>query len=339
MVRLTGICNAIASGTDYICSVSGHSRRMTVCRKHGSNITVMAHAHHHGHRISATASRAFKWGIALNLIFVIAEFIFGYISGSMGLMSDAGHNLSDVASMALALMACILATRHATDRYTYGYKKSTILVSVANAVILLAAVAIIIFESIEKIINPVDVESEWIMIVAGIGVLVNGFTTWLFNKDKGRDLNIKATYMHMLADTLVSVGVIVSGAVIKFTGWNIIDPVIGLVIAAIILYSTWDILKDSIRLALDGTPEQFDVDDICRRMEAVDGVEEVHHIHIWAISTTEYALTSHVVVRDISRMYEIKDRLKSLLKDAGISHSTLEFEDCSHHCEDEVCCR
>lgn len=299
----------------------------------------MAHNHHHSHGISATASRAFKWGIALNIIFVIAEFIFGYISGSMGLMSDAGHNLSDVASMALALMACILATRHATGRYTYGYKKSTILVSVANAVILLVAVAIIIFESIEKIINPVDVESEWIMIVAGIGVLVNGFTTWLFNKDKGRDLNIKATYMHMLADTLVSVGVIVSGAVIKFTGWNIIDPVIGLVIAAIILYSTWDILKDSIRLALDGTPEQFDVDDICRRMESVDGVEEVHHIHIWAISTTEYAITSHIVVRDISRMHEIKDRLKSLLKDAGISHSTLEFEDCSHHCEDETCCQ
>lgn len=299
----------------------------------------MAHIHHHSHGISATASRAFKWGIALNIIFVIAEFIFGYISGSMGLMSDAGHNLSDVASMALALMACILATRHATGKYTYGYKKSTILVSVANAVILLVAVAIIIFESIEKIINPVDVESEWIMIVAGIGVLVNGFTTWLFNKDKGRDLNIKATYMHMLADTLVSVGVIVSGAVIKFTGWNIIDPVIGLVIAAIILYSTWDILKDSIRLALDGTPEQFDVDDICRRMESVDGVEEVHHIHIWAISTTEYAITSHIVVRDISRMHEIKDRLKSLLKDAGISHSTLEFEDCSHHCEDETCCQ
>ncbi len=299
----------------------------------------MAHIHHHSHGISATASRAFKWGIALNIIFVIAEFIFGYISGSMGLMSDAGHNLSDVASMALALMACILATRHATGKYTYGYKKSTILVSVANAVILLVAVAIIIFESIEKIINPVDVESEWIMIVAGIGVLVNGFTTWLFNKDKGRDLNIKATYMHMLADTLVSVGVIVSGAVIKFTGWNIIDPVIGLVIAAIILYSTWDILKDSIRLALDGTPEQFDVDDICRRMESVDGVEEVHHIHIWAISTTEYAITSHIVVRDISRMHEIKDRLKSLLKDAGISHSTLEFEDCCHHCEDETCCQ
>ena len=282
---------------------------------------------------------AFKWGIALNLIFVIAEFTAGYISRSVGLMSDAGHNLSDVASMALALMACILATRHATGKYTYGYKKSTILVSVANAIILIAAVGVIIFESIEKIVRPVEVEGEWIIIVAGIGVLVNGFTTWLFNRDKGRDLNIKATYMHMLADTLVSIGVIVSGVIIKFTGWNIIDPIIGMVIAAIILYSTWDILKDSIRLALDGTPDQFDVENIERQMEAEAGVEEVHHIHIWAISTTEYALTAHVVISDIDNMHLIKERLKALLGSIGIAHSTLEFEDKTHHCNDESCCQ
>ena len=282
---------------------------------------------------------AFKWGIALNLIFVIAEFTAGYISRSVGLMSDAGHNLSDVASMALALMACILATRHATGKYTYGYKKSTILVSVANAIILIAAVGVIIFESIEKIVRPVEVEGEWIIIVAGIGVIINGFTTWLFNRDKGRDLNIKATYMHMLADTLVSIGVIVSGVIIKFTGWNIIDPIIGMVIAAIILYSTWDILKDSIRLALDGTPEQFDVENIERQMEAEAGVEEVHHIHIWAISTTEYALTAHVVISDIDNMHLIKERLKALLVSIGIAHSTLEFEDNAHHCNDESCCQ
>ena len=297
----------------------------------------MGHIHHHEHHMSVTASRAFKWGIALNLAFVIAEFIFGYISGSMGLMSDAGHNLSDVASMALALMACILATRHATGKYTYGYKKSTILVSIANAVILLVAVVIIIIESIGKIISPVEVGGDWIIIVAGIGVLVNGFTTWLFNKDRKTDLNIRATYMHMLDDTLVSIGVIISGIVIKFTGWNIIDPVIGLAIAAIILFSTWDILKDSIRLALDGTPEQFDVGDIARRMAATDGVENVHHIHIWAISTTEYALTAHVVIRDLSRLPEIKSELKSMLNGAGIRHSTLEFEDSAHLCDEEEC--
>lgn len=275
----------------------------------------------------------------MNFIFVIAEFTVGYISNSIGLMSDAGHNLSDVASMGLALLACILATRHANGKYTYGYKKSTILVSVANAVILLVAVALIMIESISKIIRPENVEGDWIIITAAIGVLINGFTTWLFNKDRKKDLNIKATYMHMLADTLVSVGVIISGVAIKFTGWNIIDPIIGLVIALIILHSTWDILRESIRLALDGTPEQFDIEDISSRMQSVEGVENVHHIHIWAISTTEYALTAHVVISSLNDLPAIKAKLKEVLDEAGIRHSTLEFEDAAHRCQDETCCQ
>lgn len=275
----------------------------------------------------------------MNFIFVIAEFTVGYISNSIGLMSDAGHNLSDVASMGLALFACILATRHANGKYTYGYKKSTILVSVANAVILLVAVALIMIESISKIIRPENVEGDWIIITAAIGVLINGFTTWLFNKDRKKDLNIKATYMHMLADTLVSVGVIISGIAIKFTGWNIIDPIIGLVIALIILHSTWDILRESIRLALDGTPEQFDIEDISSRMQSVEGVENVHHIHIWAISTTEYALTAHVVISSLNDLPAIKAKLKEVLDEAGIRHSTLEFEDAAHRCQDETCCQ
>lgn len=275
----------------------------------------------------------------MNFIFVIAEFTVGYISNSIGLMSDAGHNLSDVASMGLALFACILATRHANGKYTYGYKKSTILVSVANAVILLVAVALIMIESISKIIRPENVEGDWIIITAAIGVLINGFTTWLFNKDRKKDLNIKATYMHMLADTLVSVGVIISGVAIKFTGWNIIDPIIGLVIALIILHSTWDILRESIRLALDGTPEQFDIEDISSRMQSVEGVENVHHIHIWAISTTEYALTAHVVISSLNDLPAIKAKLKEVLDEAGIRHSTLEFEDAAHRCQDETCCQ
>lgn len=275
----------------------------------------------------------------MNFIFVIAEFTVGYISNSIGLMSDAGHNLSDVASMGLALFACILATRHANGKYTYGYKKSTILVSVANAVILLVAVSLIMIESISKIIRPENVEGDWIIITAAIGVLINGFTTWLFNKDRKKDLNIKATYMHMLADTLVSVGVIISGVAIKFTGWNIIDPIIGLVIALIILHSTWDILRESIRLALDGTPEQFDIEDISSRMQSVEGVENVHHIHIWAISTTEYALTAHVVISSLNDLPAIKAKLKEVLDEAGIRHSTLEFEDAAHRCQDETCCQ
>lgn len=301
----------------------------------------MAHSHDHaGHSrtsMSATVGKAFKWGIGLNLIFVAAEFFFGYISNSMGLMSDAGHNLSDVASMALALMACILAARQTSSRYTYGYKKSTILVSVANAVILIAAVGVIIAESISKIIEPEELKGNWIIIVAGIGVLINGFTTWLFTKDKEKDLNIKATYMHMLADTLVSVGVIISGIAIKVTGWNIIDPIIGIIIAVIILVSTWGLLRDSIRLALDAAPEQFDVDDVKEKMNGTEGVEEVHHIHIWAISTTEYAITAHVVIADMAGMNEVKARLKKLLEEIGIAHSTLEFEDTAHKCSDCGC--
>jgi len=287
--------------------------------------------------MSATVGRAFKWGIALNLIFVAAEFSVGFMSNSMGLMSDAGHNLSDVASMALALIACILAAKHTSSRYTYGYKKSTILVSVANAIILIIAVVFIIAESIKKIITPEEVQGNWIIIVAGIGVLINGFTTWLFTKDKDKDMNIKATYMHMLADTLVSVGVIISGIAIKFTGWNLIDPIIGIVIAVIILVSTWGLLKDSIRLALDGIPDQFDINDIRSRMSAAAGVEDVHHIHIWAISTTEYALTAHVVILEISEMNEIKDSLKKMLGGIGIAHSTLEFEDTAHKCGQRGC--
>ncbi|MGN0280923.1 MAG: cation diffusion facilitator family transporter [Prevotella sp.] len=299
----------------------------------------MEHKHHHHHHGGAaiTAGKAFKWGITLNLAFVAAEFIFGWLSNSMGLMSDAGHNLSDVASMALALAAGILATKHASEKYSYGYRKSTILISVVNAVILLVAVGMILIESIGKMVKPEAVEGDWIIIVAGTGVLVNGFTTWLFNKDKEKDLNIRATYLHMLADTLVSVGVIVSGIAIHFTGWNIIDPIVGIIIALVILTSTWRLLKDSVRLALDGTPEQFDITGISSKMCAVKGVTGIHHIHIWAISTTQYALTCHVLVEDVSQMAEIKSELKALLAHEGIGHVTLEFEDRQHSCEHEAC--
>ncbi|MGM9803682.1 MAG: cation diffusion facilitator family transporter [Muribaculaceae bacterium] len=295
------------------------------------------HYHHHHGGAAITAGKAFKWGITLNLAFVAAEFVFGWLSNSMGLMSDAGHNLSDVASMALALAAGILATKQGSEKYSYGYRKSTILISVANAVILLVAVGMILIESIGKMVNPEPVEGNWIIIVAGTGVFVNGFTTWLFNKDKEKDLNIRATYLHMLADTLVSVGVIVSGVAIYFTGWNIIDPIVGIVIALVILASTWRLLKDSVRLALDGTPEQFDVTAINSKMCAVKGVVGIHHIHIWAISTTQYALTCHVLVEDVSRMAEIKSELKELLAKEGIGHATLEFEDMQHICEHEAC--
>lgn len=300
----------------------------------------MEHKHHHHHHHGSapiTAGKAFRWGITLNLLFVAAEFIFGWLSNSMGLMSDAGHNLSDVASMALALIAGILATKHASDKFSYGYRKSTILISVANAVILLVAVGLILIESIGMIMKPEAVAGDWIIIVAGTGVLVNGITTWLFHKDKNRDLNIRATYLHMLADTLVSVGVIISGVAIHFTGWYIIDPIVGIIIALIILISTWDLLKDSLRLALDGTPEQFDTADIKAKMTTVNGVMGIHHLHIWAVSTTKYALTCHVLIDDLSMMATIKSDLKALLAHEGIAHATLEVEDAQHCCDRDEC--
>ncbi len=300
----------------------------------------MGHPHHHHvhAHFTPTLDRAFRIGIFINLLFVAAEFAAGLYSGSMGLISDAGHNLSDVASMLLALSACLLAARKATPAYTYGYKKSTILVSLTNAVILLLAVGFILIESIGKLFAPVPVSGDSIMIVAGIGVAVNGLTTYLFAADKAGDINIRATYLHMLADTLVSIGVVLSGLLIRLTGWYTIDPIIGIAIALLILVSTWSVLRESLRLALDGTPEQFDLQHLQERIEAVEGVAGAHHLHIWAISTTEYALTGHIVVRELQRLEPVKRAIKSALAEEGIAHVTLEFESEPDDCTDRSCC-
>ncbi len=284
-----------------------------------------AHLDHHHHEISSL-NRAFIIGISLNIAFVLAEFGAGFWFNSLGLLSDAGHNLSDVASLILAMLAFRLAKVNPTAKYTYGLKKSTVLVSLLNAVILLIAVGIIISESIGKFFHPQPVEGEAIAWVAGIGVVINGITAWLFMKDKDKDLNVKGAYLHMAADALVSIGVVASGIIIMFTGWYVIDPIIGIVIAGVIVYSTWGLLRDSLRLSLDGVPVGTQVEEVKNIMKSVPGVENIHHLHIWAISTTETALTAHVVVVDTTRMEEIKEQIKHKLADVGIQHATLEFE-------------
>jgi cobalt-zinc-cadmium efflux system protein len=293
------------------------------------------HTHEHTHPISSL-NKAFLIGIGLNLSFVAAEFAAGFFTNSMGLLSDAGHNLSDVASLVLAMLAFRLAKVQSNHNYTYGYKKSTVLVSLLNAVILLVAVGIIISESIEKLLHPQPVEGGMIMVVAGIGVIINAFTAWLFMKDKEQDLNVKGAYLHMAADALVSVGVVISGFVIVHTGWLLVDPVIGLVIAGVIVYSTWNLLQDSIRLSLDGVPTGIDRDEIEATIRSIDGVKDIHHLHIWALSTTETALTVHVVISDTAQMEEIKNHIKQLLQEEKVTHSTLEFEtgdtSCTDHC-------
>lgn len=292
------------------------------------------HSHQHSHAINAESlNKAFIIGIVLNLAFVVIEFAAGFWFDSLALLSDAGHNLSDVVSLVLALLAFRLAKVKANERYTYGYKKSTILVSLLNAVILLVAVGAIVIESIHKLNNPAVVPGGAIAWVAGVGVLINAFTAFLFMKDKEKDLNVKGAYLHMAADALVSVGVLVAGIVISRTGWYIIDPIIGLIVAVVILISTWNLLHDSLRLTLDGVPTSIDSQKIVKAIRALPGVDDVHHIHIWAISTTENALTAHIVLKQPESMQEVKHLIRHRLEDFGIGHATLEFEVPGEHCE------
>ena len=297
----------------------------------------MLHEHEHHHRtINVTSlNRAFIIGIALNSVFVITEAGAGLWFNSLALLSDAGHNLSDVVSLILAMLAFKLAKVRANSKYTYGYKKSTILVSLLNAIILLVAVGAILVESIEKLQHPTAIAGSAIAWVAGIGVIINGATAMLFMKDKEKDLNVKGAYLHMAADALVSIGVLISGLVINWTGFYIIDPIIGIVVAVVILISTGRLLRDSIRLSLDGVPVGINMAAILEVILSTPGVESVHHVHIWAISTTDIALTAHIVTGQLGQMEKTKNEIRHRLADSGISHATLEFESTTEHCENQ----
>lgn len=294
------------------------------------------HHHEHSHQITSL-DRVFIFGIILNLLFVAAETGVGILYNSLGLLSDAGHNLSDVFSLLLALLAFRLTRVRGNARYTYGYKKSTILVSLLNAIILLIAVGAIVIESIHKLQHPAPVNGMAVSWTAGVGIIVNGLTAWMLMKKQKNDLNVRGAYLHMAADTLVSVGVVISGIAISITGYSIIDPIISLAIAAIILISTWSLLSGSIRLSLDGVPENIDLKKIQQILSENQYVEGCHHLHVWAISTTENALTAHLILSDILQLERVKQDVKQQLKEAGIVHATLEFELESGHCCDTGC--
>ena len=295
----------------------------------------MTHRFHHAGSDGPVRSlnRAFVWGIALNVAFVAFEAAMGFLYDSVGLLSDAGHNLTDVAGLLLALAAFRLERVHAAPRYTYGYRKSTVLISLLNSLLLLLAVGVIVAEAIRRLIRPEPVEGGVIVWTAGAGIAVNGLTAWLFMKDKKRDLNVRGAFLHMVADALVSVGVLVSGLVIGWTGWTIVDPVVGLVVAGVIVGSVWSLLRDSLRLSLDGVPRGIDPGELTRRMLAAEGVLEVHHLHVWAISTTQNALTAHVVIASMAEAAAVKAALRERLAEAGVGHVTLEFET-----KEEGCC-
>lgn len=293
------------------------------------------HSHHNGHSHVHTVTSlnaAFIIGISLNLLYVIVEAVFGFVTDSMGLLSDAGHNLSDCAALFLALIAFKLAHRKADARHTYGYRKLTVQASFINAVLLCIAVGAIIVESIEKIIHPAEVDGDTIAWVAGVGIIINGLTAWLLQRHQKNDLNVKGAFLHMLTDTLVAVGVVVAGIVIDITGWYIIDPIIGLVIALFLGLSTKNLLVESFRLSVDQVPSGVDMDQLVDELKNVEGVESLHHLHVWALSTSENAMTLHVVVRVGFDPQAVVERIHHIAAENHIDHSTIETETPAHHC-------
>lgn len=308
-------------------------------RQHTHHEHQHGHHHHHHHHTGTLTSLngIFIFSIILNLLFVGVEAVIGLLENSLSLLSDAGHNLSDVFSLVLVLVAFQLSKLHSNKHFTYGYKKSTILISLLNAIILLIAVGAILIESYHKFYEPADVNGIAVSWTAGVGIVINGLTAVLLMKGQKNDLNVRGAFLHMVADTLVSVGVVVSGIIIAMTGWNIIDPIVSIIIAIVILISTWDLLAGSLRLSLDGTPENIDIEDVNEVLEKNPHVKDVHHIHVWAISTTENALTAHIVVDHLDHMEEVKGQIKHQLAKLNIGHSTLEFETEGDGCHEHEC--
>lgn len=301
----------------------------------------MPEHHHHDHTLQLTnLNRAFIVGIILNALFVIVEAAAGFYSDSLGLLTDAGHNLSDVASLALALLAFKLAKVKPNENFTYGYQKTTILVALLNAVILLIAIGGIGWEAVQRLFHPEPTQGKTIAIVAGIGIVINSITAFLFFRDKEHDLNVKGAYLHLAADALVSAGVVLTGIAIYFTNWFWLDSVISFVIMIVIFLSTWRLLKDTLRLSLDGVPKNVHFPEVVEAITKLPEVKGVHHIHIWAISTTQNALTAHIVLNSESNaqaIKEVKDKLKHSLAHLNIQHITLETEFAGETCETKTC--
>ena len=271
--------------------------------------------------------RAFAIGVALNTAFVIAEGAAGLWSGSLALLADAGHNLSDVLALLLAWGAAVLAKRAPAGRRTYGHRKATILASLANAVMLLVAVGVIISESIRRLMHPADVATTVVMLTAALGVVINTATALLFFRGRGEDLNVRGAFLHMAGDAAVSVTVVVGAAVIFYTGLTWVDPALGLLIAAVIVVGTWSLLRDSVELAMDVAPRGIDVDQVRDWLGARPGVQEVHDLHIWALSTTETALTAHLI-RPANGDCDVflQETCEALVQRFNIGHSTLQLE-------------
>lgn len=263
------------------------------------------HTHDHDHHDHGAGGHthapkdfglAFAIGTSLNITIVVLEGVFGILSNSMALLADAGHNLSDVFGLVLAWGASTLVKKKPTARFTYGMGASSILAALGNSILLLVATGAIAWEAIGRLGEPEPVSGITVMVVAGIGILANGFTAWLFTSGRNDDINVRAAFLHMAGDAAISLGVVIAGAITLLTGWLVVDPVVSLVIAALIVWSTWSLLKDSVVMAMQAVPPGMNTDDVRQSLENLPGVSRLHDLHIWAMSTTKTALTCHLVM-------------------------------------------
>lgn len=306
---------------------------------HHPHTPVDEHHHHHAKPLTSI-NTAFIVGISLNFLFVIIEVIAGLSIHSLSLLSDAGHNLADVVALALSLLAFRLVKVKPNQQYTYGYSKTTILVALFNAVVLLVSIGAIVYEAAHRMLNPEPLPGKIIAVIAAIGIVINATTALLFFHEKEKDLNIRSAYLHLLSDAIVSLGIVIGGIIIYYTNYFWIDAVISIVIALVILFNTWNLLKQSLRLSLDAVPANITIEKVKHEAEKIQGVKNIHHIHLWAISTTRNALTAHIVVdnnNSLSQIENIKQRVKHTLEHLNIHHATLEVEPEAEICETKDC--
>lgn len=287
----------------------------------------MSHAHAHPAHGPKSFDRAFAIGISLNLGFVLIEAFYGWQVNSLALLADAGHNLSDVGGLILAWAAMAATRLLPNDRHTYGWRRGSILASFINAVILLVAMGSLGWEALQRLQEPVAIAGGTVMLVAGVGVLVNSVTAWLFLSGSRSDLNLRGAYLHMAADALVSVGVVLAGALYLWRGWSWIDPAASLAIALVIVIGTWSLFRKSLHLLFDGVPEQVDLPAVRQFLLSQPGVCDVHDLHVWAMSTAEVALTAHIRMAPLPGDDRfLRATSEELREHFGIAHSTLQLE-------------
>jgi cobalt-zinc-cadmium efflux system protein len=288
----------------------------------------MGHGHHHGHHHGPSSStRAFAIGIALNLIIVAAEVVAGVLAHSMALLADAGHNLGDALGLVLAGGAALLARRKPSHRRTYGYRRVTLLSALANGVFLLVTTGALAWESLRRLAAPQHVDTRIVMIVAAVGVIVNSASAMLFYRNRNRDLNVKGAFLHLAGDAAIAMGVVISAAATSWTGWTWLDPATGIAVAVLILVSTWSLLRHAVDLVMDAVPESIDLEEVRAFLGGLPRVSDVHDLHVWAMSSTETALTAHIVMPDASCEPRFLTGVCKELHDRfGIEHATLQVD-------------